>query len=237
VGLRASGGRPMIWNRWFLAGAEIPVAFEVPDLWWQAQHGWATIAMTQALHRENGGLANIGTWVAGQLGIVTLALAPVWVAGLRFLWRSGRPLWRANGLGVRAAVRALRSHHRWETYYLGAAYIYLLAAGAVALNAWLQARPGRLRNLLLASTLTTAVAVPIVLPVLPAADIGWTYTINKTPGETVGWPQFVRTVDGAWNSLPPRQRASAPARSSSLLTTAKPARSTSWAGEPGCRPP
>jgi len=79
-----------------------------------------------------------------------------------------------------------------QTYYLGAAYVYLLAAGAVAIEGWLQARPGRLRNLLLASVLTTAVAVPLVLPVLPAADIGWTYKINPTLGETVGWPQFVR---------------------------------------------
>ena len=52
-------------------------------------------------------------------------------------------------------------------------------------------------------------AVPIVLPVLPAADIAWTYKTNPTLGETVGWPQFVRTVDGVWKSLPPRQRASA----------------------------
>ena len=96
-----------------------------------------------------------------------------------------------------------------QTYYLGAAYVYLLAAGAVAIEAWLQARPGRLRNLLLASALTTAVAVPVVLPVLSAADIAWTYKINPTLGETVGWPQFVRTVDGVWKSLPPSQRASA----------------------------
>jgi hypothetical protein len=95
-----------------------------------------------------------------------------------------------------------------KTYYLGAAYVYLLAAGAVAIDAWLQARPGRLRNLLLASALTTAVTVLIVLPVLPAADIAWTYKSNPTLGETVGWPQFVRTVDGVWKSLPPRQRAS-----------------------------
>jgi hypothetical protein len=95
IGALLSGGRRMIWNRWFLAGAAIAVAFEVPDLWWQAQHQWATIAMTHALNQENGGLANIGTWVVGQLGMVTLALAWVWVAGLRFLWRSGRPLWRA----------------------------------------------------------------------------------------------------------------------------------------------
>jgi hypothetical protein len=101
------------------------------------------------------------------------------------------------------------SYEEPVAHNVGAAYVYLLAAGAVGVDAWLQARPGRLRNLLLATALTTAVEIPIVLPVLPAADIGWTYTINKTPGETVGWPQLVRTADGVWNSLPPRRRASA----------------------------
>jgi hypothetical protein len=208
IGTLLSGGRQFIWNRWFLAGAVIAVAFEVPDLWWQAQHGWATIAMTEALNRENGGLANIGTWVAGQLGVVSLALIRVWVAGLRFLWRSGRPLWRAMAWAYGLLFVLFAVTTGAQIYYLAAAYVYLLAAGAVAIETWL-ARPGRLRNLLLATALTTAVAVTIVLPVLPAADIGWTYKINPTLGETVGWPQFMRTVDGVWKSLPARQRASA----------------------------
>jgi hypothetical protein len=95
IGALLSGGRKMIWNPWFAAGAAIMLAFEVPDLWWQAQHQWATIAMTEALNRENGGLANIGPWVLGQLGLTALSLAWVWVIGLWCLWRSGRPLWRA----------------------------------------------------------------------------------------------------------------------------------------------
>jgi len=210
IGALLSGGRRVIWNGWFLAGAVIAVAFEVPDLWWQAQHGWATIAMTQALHRENGGLANVGTWVAAQLGgVVTLALAWVWVIGLRFLWRSGRPLWRAMAWAYGLLFVLFAATTGAQTYYLAAGYVYLLAAGAVAIDGWLEARPGRFRNLLLASALTTAVALPITLPVLPAADIGWTYKINPTMGETVGWPQFVRTVAGVWKSLPARQRASA----------------------------
>ena len=141
IGALLSGGRRMIGNRWFVAGALIAVAFEVPDLWWQAQHGWATIAMTQALHRENGGLANIGTSVAGQLAVVTLALARVWVAGLRFLWRSGRPLWRAMAwaYGLLFVVFAVTTGA--QTYYLAAAYVYLLAAGAVAIDRWLRAGP------------------------------------------------------------------------------------------------
>ena len=120
IGALLSGGRRMIWNRWFLAGAAIAVAFEVPDLWWQAQHQWATIAMTHALNQENGGLANIATWVIGQLGLVTLALVWVWVAGLRFLWRSGRPLWRALAwaYGLLFVLFALTTGAK--TYYLGA---------------------------------------------------------------------------------------------------------------------
>jgi len=93
IGTLLSGGRPMIWNRWFLAGAAIAVCFEVPDLWWQAGHQWATIAMTRALNEENGGLANVATWIYGQLTAVTVATVWVWVVGLRFLWRSG--VWKS----------------------------------------------------------------------------------------------------------------------------------------------
>jgi hypothetical protein len=205
IGALLSGGRQLVWNRWFAAGAVIMLAFEIPDLWWQAQHGWATIAMTQALGQENGGLANIGTWVIEQLGVVTLALAWVWVIGLWCLWRSGRPLWRALAwaYGLLFVLFALTTGK--QGYYLAAAYVYLLAAGAVAIDQWLQARPGRLRNLMLATAVTTALVVPLVLPALPPADIGW----NSDLRETVGWPQFVRTVDAVWTALPPGQRVRA----------------------------
>ena len=146
IGALLSGGRRVIFNRWFAAGAAIAVAFEIPDLWWQAQHQWATIAMTHALNQENGGLGNIATFIIGQLGLVTLALAWVWVVGLRFLWRSGRPLWRALAwaYGLLFVLFALTAGAK--TYYLAATYVYLLAAGAVAIDGWLQARPGRLPN-------------------------------------------------------------------------------------------
>jgi hypothetical protein len=41
-----------------------------PDLWWQAHHGWATIAMTQALAQENGGAANAAGFVILQIVMV-----------------------------------------------------------------------------------------------------------------------------------------------------------------------
>jgi 4-amino-4-deoxy-L-arabinose transferase-like glycosyltransferase len=49
AGALLSGGRAMVLNWWFLAGAAITAAFTVPDLWWQAQHQWATIAIPRAV--------------------------------------------------------------------------------------------------------------------------------------------------------------------------------------------
>src|SRR5215469_46805 len=56
--LTGRDGRRLVLNWWFAAGAVIAAALTIPDLWWQAQHGWATITMTQRLNTENGGVGN-----------------------------------------------------------------------------------------------------------------------------------------------------------------------------------
>ncbi len=208
IGTLLSGGRRLVLNRWFLAGAAIAAAFTIPDIWWQAQHQWATITMTRALAQENGGLANIASWVIGQLLMTALAMVVVWAAGLRFLWRSGRPLWRALAWAYAILFVFFALTTGGKIYYLGGAYVYLLGAGAVATDGWL-ARKARLRALLLATALTTALALPVVLPVLPARDLGGTEKINAVLAESVGWPQLVSSVRTVWFSLPAMQRASA----------------------------
>jgi hypothetical protein len=46
--------------------------------------------------------------------------------------------------------------------------------------------------------------------VFPLAGLGRTFAkANPNTLETIGWPQLVRTVDAAWTSLPPGERASA----------------------------
>ena len=209
AGTLLSGGRRLVLNRWFAAGAAIAAAFTIPDIWWQAQHQWATVAMTRALAQENGGLGNIASWVIGQLIMTALPMVVVWAAGLRLLWRSGRPLWRALAWAYALLFVFFALTTGGKIYYLAGAYIYLLGAGAVALDGWLAARTNRLRNLLLATAIATAAAISLVLPVLPAANIGWTQKVNPVLAESVGWPQLVSTVRTVWLSLPASQRASA----------------------------
>ncbi|HEY2670859.1 MAG TPA: glycosyltransferase family 39 protein [Rugosimonospora sp.] len=209
IGALLSRGHRTVLNWWFLAGATIAAAFTVPDLWWQAQHHWATIAMTQALNGENGGPGEIPGWVVGQLIMASLATVWIWVAGLRFLWRSGRPLCRALvwAYGLLFVVFAVTTGG--QIYYLAGAYVYLLAAGAVSVDGWLHAKRRRVPILAVATTVATALILPIVLPVLPAADAEWTYAVNQDGGEQIGWPEFVNTVQSVWVSLPPEQRANA----------------------------
>jgi 4-amino-4-deoxy-L-arabinose transferase-like glycosyltransferase len=206
VGMLASGGGHLLANRWFAVGALIAVGCAVPDLWWQWVHHWPTVAMTASLHRQNGGLGAIPTWIVGQLLMATLALAWVWVAGIGFLWRSGRPPWRALvwAYGLLFVLFAVTTGAK--VYYLAGAYVYLLAAGSVRAEAWLDARPYRLPRVMALVALGTAVTLPVVLPVLPVRDARWTAGTDKELGETVGWPQLVGSVASAWESLPSGQR-------------------------------
>ncbi|MET8145454.1 glycosyltransferase family 39 protein [Sphaerisporangium sp. NPDC005288] len=209
VGALFGGGRRLVLNRWFAAGAAIAVAFVVPDIWWQSQHEWATIAMTRQLNRENGGLLNIPVWAIGQLLLVCLALVWVWPVGLRLLWRSERPLWRALvwAYGLLFVLYALTTGSK--IYYLAGAYVYLLAAGAVAVDGWLYARRLRIGAVAVATALLTVVLALGLLPILPLPRAGSGRTIDSTLAETVGWPELVDTVRDVWNALPPGQRAQA----------------------------
>jgi 4-amino-4-deoxy-L-arabinose transferase-like glycosyltransferase len=240
VGVLLSGGRTLLLNRWFAAGATIAVVLEVPDLWWQASHGWATAAMTSALNHQNGGPGNIPVWVVGQLVLVSLPLSWVWIIGLARLWRSNRTplagfagvadgaveasgtavapgtplagssvpasgaMWRALvwAYGLCFVVYALTTGAK--IYYLTGAYVFLLAAGAVAIEGWLFARRRRVWILATTLTLVTAVLAVTVLPILPARA-----GMESNQAETVGWPELVQTVAGVWFSLPPPQRAHA----------------------------
>lgn len=209
VGVLLSRGGRRLLNRWFAAGVAIAVAATVPDIWWQATHGWAAVAMTHALNRENGGPLHAVTWVVGQFFLVAIVLIWICGAGLLRLWRSAEPLWRALAWAYGLLYVLFAVTTGGKIYYLAGAYVYLMAAGAVAVDGWLAAKPRRLRGLAVATAVTSAVMALLLLPVLPPTGIGPKHAMDSTLAETVGWPQLVGTVRTVWFSLPPDQRADA----------------------------
>ncbi|MFE3518623.1 ArnT family glycosyltransferase [Streptomyces sp. NPDC059166] len=201
--------RRTVADRRLLAGCLVAVLLVLPDLWWQARHGWAMFEMTRALNGENGGPENIVTWIVGQLGMSCVAMVLLWAAGLRFLWQSGRPLWRCLVTTYAVLFVLFAVTTGAQVYYLGGLYVCLLAAGAVGLDGWLHARPDRMRGLMTATAVSSALLALVVLPVLPASAAAWTYGINANSGNSIGWPQLVGTVKQVWTEIPARRRADA----------------------------
>jgi len=165
--------------------------------------------MTQSLNAKNGGAANIVVWILGQL--LVLGLFRVWAAaaGLRFLWRSGRPLWKALVWAYALLFVVFMLTTGAQIYYEGGAYVFLLAAGAVSLDGWLAAKRSRIYRFVGGLTVSALVFAPFLLPILPIADANVTNDVFPVQNQTIGWPQLVASVHGVWFSLPARQRANA----------------------------
>jgi 4-amino-4-deoxy-L-arabinose transferase-like glycosyltransferase len=209
IGTLLSGGRRLLANRFFALGVLISLIFTIPDLWWQAHHGWATIAMTRALARENGGPVNALVFLVNQLVMASPVLVGVWIAGLRFLWRSDRPLWRALAWSYGLLLVFFAATSGPKPYYVAATYVFLIAAGAVVLEQQWAVETARARQVFGWLAVGVLVTLPIVLPVLPANLVGWTVAVNPVQTETIGWPTLVATVDHVWLDLPAAQRAQA----------------------------
>jgi hypothetical protein len=209
LGAMLSGGRHLVTNRWFLSGVVLAGLFSVPDLWWQAGHGWATVSMTRQLNAENGGAGDIVGWIVGQLLMATPALVPVWVLGLRGLWRRQLPLSRSLvwAYGILFVFFMLTTGGK--IYYLAGAYVYLLAAGMVAAEVGLEGRRLKLGLWAGAAALTTASTALVVLPLVPPSKLGGGGGLYAESAETIGWPQLVSSVSRVWSTIPAGERSQA----------------------------
>jgi 4-amino-4-deoxy-L-arabinose transferase-like glycosyltransferase len=210
IGIVLSGGSHLLANRHFVIGVLIAAAFTVPDVWWQAHHDWATIAMTRSLAAETGGFSNSIYFVLMQLFAIAPLLIFFWLTGLRFLWESESPLWRALAWSYGLLFVFFAATSGGRPYYLAAPYFFLVAAGAVVFERRWAARPRRTAALFgLALPVYTLFSLVIALPVLPAQYADWTEAVNTVSINSIGWPELVNTVADVWHGLPAAERAHA----------------------------
>jgi hypothetical protein len=178
----------------------------LPNLAWQAAHGWPALELSADIADEYGGLDGRVALVAQTLVMFSPVVAVLWVYGLVQLLR--RPEWvRARPVGLAfVVVAAIFLVTGGKGYYLAGLLPPLVAAGSTAL-----ARRWPARRLVAAGAvlaLSAVVAWPALVPVLPVR----TYTASFYPAvdddqpETIGWPELVATVRRAVADLPPDRR-------------------------------
>ena len=199
VGFVAAWRVDLLRSPWLAAGAGIALLFWLPNLVWQADHGWPQINLGQQIAEEEGGENR-----AMALPLQFLLLSPFYVV---WLFRGWRRLWAdRNGRVVAVAylvVLGLILASGGKGYYSAGLLVVLLVAGVVATGE----RLGRRHVALIAAS--AAIGAVVALPILPIA----TYAdsplsdLNEDVLEMWGWEErFVPLVAAAVDTVPLEDR-------------------------------
>jgi len=209
AGFLVTEARGLLRSRWLLAGCLLAAALAVPDVAWQAAHGWPNLAVFRALQAQ--AWHNRATYWPAQVLFTGLALTPIWLAGLVWSMRSSQTgVARPVAIGCAIAI-TLQFVLGGKPYYPGGAYSFLLAAGCVPLEHWLAARRVPKRPVAAAAGLmiaSSAALLPVALPILPAAALRTVplQKINYDLAESIGWHRQVALVGREYRALPARLR-------------------------------
>jgi hypothetical protein len=198
---------PMLRSPWVWAGAGIALLLWLPNLTWQATHGWPQLELAGQISQDEGG-DNRRMLVPLQFLLIGPPLAPVWIAGLVALLRQRdlRP-WRPLGTAYLVLV-AILFVLGGKGYYAAPLLLCLLAPGAIVVERWSAGRSLRRTLLVAAVVVTAATSAVIALPLVPVDRLADTpiADLNEEAGETVGWPELVRSVARVRDALPPTER-------------------------------
>lgn len=219
VGLLASPHRRALAGRWPWFGAGIACLLAVPNLVWQTENGFATLEFMRTLRHEVLVHQGRGLFVAGQLLYSHPLAVLVAIAGIVFAFSAVGQLARPFAvlfLTMFAVLFVLGG----KPYYLASAYPGVLAAGGIALEAWLAKRLLTWRTFV-ASFAVTGVALGLLtLPVLPLRTVdavigsllGWVVppmALTHDLHGMYGWEEHAATIDRVYQALPAHERARA----------------------------
>lgn len=202
IGLATSiaivGPRSLLRSRWPAIGVFAAALIAMPNVWWQATHGWPEFALAQHI-RDIGGLSQRLLVIPTQFALVGIPLAGLAIRGGRRLWRE--PTLRFLPVGF-VVVLVLLILVGGKPYYASGFLPMFLAAGAAGTSD----RP--MRPLYGRLGFNAALSAVIALPLLPASILSSTPIPAIYPDsiESIGWPSFVKQVTSAFDTLPPDQQ-------------------------------
>jgi hypothetical protein len=229
AGLLLTRERRELSKPWIWIGGAIALLIFLPNILWQVRHHFPTLEDLENVKNsgKNVVLSPV-EFVLQQALLIHPLLLPVWVAGLvSFL--AGR-LRRLRVLGwTYLVLLAIMIALKAKNYYLAPIYPMLLAAGAVAIECWLErgawSRGKLWPKAAMAAYVVAAGAllVPALLPILPPeglvsyqrwlglrphkTEVNHNGPLEQRLGDQFGWEELVADVAKIYNALPPEERA------------------------------
>jgi hypothetical protein len=217
AGVVLTPARRFLKSPWLWAGAALSIVIFLPNLIWQLQHNFVSLAFLSHIHARDIKIGRTDDFLTGQLtDCANLFTLPLWVAGLYFYLFSptGR---RYRALGWMFVVPlALFLMAQGRSYYLAAAYPMLFAAGAVVWENCLDRRSATAARVGRAGTWAAlgagaALGAIFTLPLAPINSPLWRLTskMHDNFTEQIGWPELAQTVAGIYDKLPAAEKSRA----------------------------
>ena len=227
VGAVATPLRRSLARPWLYAGAALALALALPNVLWQALHGWPFLEIASAdLGGKSAGRSPLGLLLQQALFVGPIS-ALVWLAGLwRLAVRPSHPELRALAIAY-VVLLAIVIVANGKAYYVTPVYPALFAAGGVAWEAWLKRPTARWIVVAVVVVVPGLFAVPTVLPILsPDALVAYMQAGGLSPKATqtesgklsalpqyfadmFGWREMAAAVSAVYRDLPPDERAQA----------------------------
>jgi len=227
AGLILSDEARVFRSKWIWIGGLIALAIFLPNLIWEARHGWPQIEVVRNAQRFKNIPISPLDFLGDQVAFLNPLALPVWLAGLAWLFfsREGRPFRFLSWcyLIVLAVFLALDG----KSYYVLPVYPLILAAGGVAIERFSESAGRKwLRTafpaiIVAGGLLMAPFGVPF-LPIktflryenlIPANKVAKTerdaehVKIPQLYADMFGWRNIAVTVSQVYASLPPSERS------------------------------
>jgi Dolichyl-phosphate-mannose-protein mannosyltransferase len=209
-GLLLTRARRFLASGWLWAGAGLALVLFLPNLIWQAHHGFVSLHFLHHIHVRDVGEGRANGFFRDQFIIcVNLIAAPLWIAGLISLLRNQRYRMLAWMYLIPLALFVIG---KGRGYYLAGGYPMLIAMGATTAESWVSGLRQVWRRTAEVAFFTLLVAngfvlIAIVVPIAPSGPLkNFALKNNGDLREEIGWNELVNTVAGIRNSLPPPER-------------------------------
>jgi Dolichyl-phosphate-mannose-protein mannosyltransferase len=195
-GLLLTGPRSVLRSRAFLGATVLAVLIALPNLVWQALHGWPQLAMGGALSATNAEEVRLLAMPA-LLVMIGPVLFVVCVAGFLELLR--RPEWQpvrwlAPAVVIVVGVTTVAGA---QVHYPYGLVSVIFAVGCVPAAEFARSARSRLNLVVAGLVLHLALNVVISLPVLPERVLTASFvpSLNSVLAEQIGWDNYVLQID------------------------------------------
>jgi hypothetical protein len=233
LGLLLTPQRKYLFTPWLFAGGAVALLIFLPNLIWNIQHHWPFLELMRNIRASGRDVVlSPGAFVAQQILLLNPASAVYWFIGMLFYFFS-RTLKNYRVFGwafVITFLFFLLAHGK--NYYSAPMYTIVFAAGALAVEAFLNRpsfapRTGLRRGLQITVVVLAILGIfpllPVVLPILPInayleyqdhlpigvprSERGHMDTaLPQHYADEFGWPEMVAATAQVYHSLTPEEQ-------------------------------